>query len=146
MDSKALFYQVNQRLTEIFRYSGNEPFSGLPIIVSGNFLHLPPVKGLPGYCSAASIKGFIALDLRRKLRMVELTEVLRQRRNFEFISLLNKIRGGEIDDRIENTLKSCFFEENNLAKEHNETQLNTLDIQLILIDATDEIPKNIVLS
>ena len=32
------------------------------------------------------------------------------------------------------------------AKEHHETQLNTLDTQLILIDVTDEIPKDIVLS
>ena len=69
-------YLWNQQLTEIFRCSGNEPFSGLPIIVCGDFLQLPPVKGLPVSCSAAPIKGFIALDLRRKFRMVELTEVM----------------------------------------------------------------------
>ena len=91
--------------------------------------------------------------------MVELTEVMRQRGDFEFISLLNKIREGEIDDHVENTLKSPFlkeksfpqlvgsmFAENKPVKEHNETQLNTLDTQLILVDATDEIPKDIVLS
>ena len=39
-----------------------------------------------------------------------------------------------------------MFAEKKPAKEHNETQLNTLDTQLILIDATDEIPKDIVLS
>ena len=33
--------------------------------------------------------------------------------------------------------------ENKPAKEHNETQLNTVDTQLILIDAIDEIPKDI---
>ena len=91
--------------------------------------------------------------------MVELTEVMRQRGDFEFISLLNEIREGEIDDHVVNTLKSRFlkeksfpqhvvqmFAENKPAKDHNETQLNTLDTQLILIDATDEIPKDIVLS
>ena len=36
------------------------------------------------------------------------------------------------------------FSENKAAKEHNETQLNTLDTELILIDAIDEIPKDIV--
>ena len=159
MVSSVLFYQVNQRLNEIFGYSGNEPFAGLPVIVCGGFFQLPPVKGLPVYSSAASIKGFIALDLWRKFQMVELTEVMRQRGDFEFISLLNKIREGEIDDHVENTLKSCFlkenifpqhvvhmFAENKTAKKHNETQLNTLDIQLILTDATDEIPKGTVLS
>ena len=30
------------------------------------------------------------------------------------------------------------------AKKHNGTQLNTLDTQLILLDATDENPKDIV--
>ena len=91
--------------------------------------------------------------------MVELTEVMRQRGDFEFISLLNEIREGEIDDHVVNTLKSRFlkeksfpqhvvhiFAENKLAKEHNETQLNTLDAQFILIDAIDEIPKDIALS
>ena len=159
MVSSVLFYQVNQQLNEIFGYSGNEPFAGLPVIVCGGFLQLPPVKGLPVYSSAASIKGFIALDLWRKFQMVELTEVMRQRGDFEFISLLNKIREGEIDDHVENTLKSPFlkeksfpqlvgsmFAENKPVKEHNETQLNTLDTQLILVDATDEIPKDIVLS
>ena len=37
-------------------------------------------------------KGFIALDLWRKFQMVHLTEVMLQRGDFEFISLLNKIR------------------------------------------------------
>ena len=84
---------------------------------------------------------------------------MRQRGDFEFVSLLNKIREAEIDDNVENTLKSRFlketslpqhvvhmFAENKPAKEHNETQLNTFDTQLILIDAIDEIPKDIVLS
>ena len=43
--------------------------------------------------------------------MVELTKVMSQRDNFEFISLLNKIREGEIDDHVENTLKSRFLKE-----------------------------------
>ena len=70
---------------------------------------LPSVKGIPVYSSAASITGFIALDLWRKFQMVELTEVMRQRGDFEFISLLIKIREGEIDDLVENTLKSRFL-------------------------------------
>ena len=38
-----------------------------------------------------------------------------------------------------------MFAENKPAKKHNKTQLNTTDTQLILIDAIDEISKNIVL-
>ena len=64
--------------------------------------------------------------------MVKLTQVMHQRGNFEFISLINKIREGETDDHVENTLKSSFlkekyfpkhvvhmFAENKPAKEHN---------------------------
>ena len=84
---------------------------------------------------------------------------MRQWDGSEFISLLNKIREGEIYDHVENTLKSCFLKEksfpqhivhmlaeNKPAKEHNQTQLNTPDTQLILIHAIDEIPKDFVLS
>ena len=39
-----------------------------------------------------------------------------------------------------------MFAENKPAKEHDETQLNTLDTQLILNDAIDKISKDIVLS
>ena len=90
-------------------HSGNEPFAWLPVIVCGDLFQLPSVKGIPVYSSAASITGFIALDLWRKFQMVELTEVMRQRGDFEFISLLIKIREGEIDDHVENTLKSRFL-------------------------------------
>ena len=159
MVSSVLFYEVNQRLNEIFAYSGSEAFSGLPVIVCGDFFQFPPVKVLPVYSIAASIKGFIALDFWRKFQMIELTKFMRRRGDFQIISLLNKIKERGIDDHVENNLKSRFlkekyfpqhavhmFAENKPAKEQNETQLNTLDTQLIWIDAIDEIPKDFVLS
>ena len=41
--------------------------------------------------------------------MAELTESMGQRDEFEFLSLLNKIREGEIEGHVENTLKSRFI-------------------------------------
>ena len=123
------------------------------------FFQLPPVKGPPFYRSVASIKGFIASDLWRKFQRVKLTDIILQRGDFELISLLNKIREGEIDDHVENTLMSRFlkkkyfpqhvmhmFAGNKPAKEYNKTQVNTLDTQLILIDGINEIPKDIAVS
>ena len=146
-------------MNKIFGYSDNKPFAGVPVIVCGNFFQLPPVKGLQFYSSAASIKCFIFLDLWIKFQMVELTEVMCQRGDFKFISLLNKIREGETDGHVENTLNSRFFKEksfhqhvvhmfaeNKPAKEHNQTQLNTLDTQLTLIDSIYDIPRDIALS
>ena len=82
-----LFFQVNQRLTEIFRYSGKEPFAGLPVKVCGDFYQLPPVKGSPVYSSVTSINGFLALDFWEKFQMVELTKAMRQRGDHDFIRL-----------------------------------------------------------
>ena len=79
MVSSVLSYQVNQRLNEIFWFSDDELFTGLPVVVWGDFFfQLPPLKELPVYSSASSIKSFIALDLWRTFQMVELTEVIRQ--------------------------------------------------------------------
>ena len=48
--------------------------------------------------------------------MSELTEVTRQRGNYGFINLLNKIREGTIDENIELTLRSRYFNENSYPK------------------------------
>ena len=74
--------------------------------------------------------------------MVEVTEVLRQRGDHDFIRVLITIRKGSIDDDVEHTLKAQFLEtksypehavhmfaENKPAKRHNETELNSLDSQ-----------------
>ena len=47
MVSSVLFYQVNQRLNEIFGYSGNESFAGLLVIVCGDFFQFKGVARVP---------------------------------------------------------------------------------------------------
>ena len=44
MVSSVLFYQVNQRLNEIFWFSDNEPFTGLPVVVCGDFFSVTSIK------------------------------------------------------------------------------------------------------
>ena len=91
--------------------------------------------------------------------MVELTEVMRQRGDHDFIWVLNKIREGNIDEDVAHTLKARFLEtksypehavhmfaENKPVKRQTETQLNNSDSQLVCIEATDEFPKNINVS
>ena len=101
------------------------------------------------------------LDLRRKLKMAELTEVMRLRENYQFINILNKIREGEIDEDVELTLKSRFFSkdeplypesavhifaENKPTEHHNEVQLDKFDSDLVIIWVIDEIPSHIKLT
>ena len=109
MVSSMSLYQVNQRLNGIFRYSDQLPFAGMSVIVCGDLYQLPPVRGLPEYTSTTSIKGLLTLDLWHKFKMAELTEVMRQRDDYQFINILNKIREGQIDEDVELTLKSRFF-------------------------------------
>ena len=85
MVSSMLLYQVNQRLNEIFGYSDQLPFAGMSVIVCGDFYQLPPVRGLPVYSSTTSIKGLLTLDLWHKFKMAELTEVMRQRDDYQLI-------------------------------------------------------------
>ena len=63
MVSSVLFYQVHQRLNEIFGVSTDLPFAGLPVLVCGDLYQLPPVKGAPIYSSTDNIKGYLSLEL-----------------------------------------------------------------------------------
>ena len=47
--SSNLFHQVHSRLIEIFDCKTDEPFAGIPLIVSGELYQLPLVKGVPTY-------------------------------------------------------------------------------------------------
>ena len=62
------------------------------MIVCGDFCQLSSVKGSPVSSSAISIKGFLALALWMKFQMVLLTDVMRQRGDYDFMRILDKIR------------------------------------------------------
>ena len=91
MVSSVLFYQLYQRLNEIFGCVTELPFAGLPVLVCGDLYQLPPVKGTPIYCNTGNMRGFFSLELWRGFKIAELTEIMRQQGDSEFILLLNKI-------------------------------------------------------
>ena len=72
-----LFYQVHQRLNEIFGVSTDLPLAGLPVLVCGDLYQLPPVKGAPIYSSTDNIKVYLSLELWNNFKIIELTEVMR---------------------------------------------------------------------
>ena len=43
------------------------------------------------------MKGYLSLELWNNFKVVELTEVMRQRGDLEFMSFLNKTRVGTVD-------------------------------------------------
>jgi ATP-dependent DNA helicase PIF1 len=64
-----------------------QPFGGVQLILCGDFLQLPPVKGL--LC-------FDAVNWKRAVPNVVLTKTVFRQSNSEFITLLNDLRIGKV--------------------------------------------------
>ena len=155
-----LFKEIDLRLREIF--SCDIPFGGKSVILCGDLYQLPPVNGKPVYMHDSSyIQGILGLELWRKFSIAELTEVMRQRGDFQFIDLLNQVRIGELNEQNVNLLKSRFilkdsarypvqaihiFAENAPANQHNQQMLEQLDTPLVQILAIDEFPREAEIS
>ena len=134
MVSSVLFYQVHQRLNEIFGVSTDLPFAGLPVLVCGDLYQLPRVKGAPIYTSTDNIKRYLSLKLWNNFKVVELTEVMRQRGDIEFISFLNKTRVGIVDYEGEKILLSRFIAKDNPAYPKHALHMQKINHQLIIMN------------
>ena len=137
------------------------PFAGLSVLVCGDLYQLPPIKQAPIYSSRDNIKGCLSLEFWNNFKVVQLTEVMRQSRDLEFISFLNKIRVGIVDYEGENILFSRvitkdnsaypkhalhMFGENKPSVDYNELMLNEMLGEVISINAIDEVPQETHLS
>ena len=159
MVPRELLFQVHQRLIEIFESSSNIAFAGKSVILCGDLYQLPPVRAKPVFMFdeySPLLQGVLRVDLWRNFKIAELTEVMRQKDEVDFIHSLNKVRVGNIDNNVENILKTCFisknnpsypiealhiFAENKPARAHDQTMLDNLSSPLISVHAEDEIPK-----
>ena len=77
--SSEIFFQLNQRLIEIFGCGSNKPFARIPMILCGDLYQLSPFRGKPIHMSNQSVKGYITLDFWEMFQFAELTEVMRWR-------------------------------------------------------------------
>ena len=102
-------------------------------------------------------ESYVADELWKMFRLVELTEVMHQKGDTSFIDLLNQIQVGHIDESSEMIVQSRFidsedskypqqalhiFAENAPALTHNDSMLNQLTGLPIEIEATDIVPSN----
>ena len=97
------------------------------------------------------------MSLWNLFEIAELTEVMQQCGDSNFIDLLSHVRIVELNDSDVSLLRSIFiklnnnydqdalhiFSENASAHMHNITVLNSIENHLYKIDAKDHIPKNI---
>ena len=156
MVSSDLFLRIHNRLLEIFDCKTGEPFAGIPILVCGDFYQLPPVKGSPVYLLTDDrLEKLQSYELWQMFKLIELTEIMRQKDDIEFIELLNKVRIGNVDADVERSLKARFqdknsvdfpsqdlhiFAENQPVNEHNKKFLSDLSGVNYIIEAIDNIP------
>ena len=95
MVSKKLFYQVHQRLVEIFNVP-NIHFAWKPVLVVGDLYQLPLVNAMPVYAlsNSGEPENYVADELSKISEVVELTEAMRQEGDTSFIDLLTKFELG----------------------------------------------------
>ena len=158
MVSSDLWTDFDARLAEIFKTIGL-PFAGLSMVLIGDFLQLPPVKGrfiFSQFTNYSKMNQLLSLQLWHLFKYAELTEVVRQK-DSEFIKLLNNVRVGKIEEQDENLLKSRFicesdknypdnalhmYAENEPTILRNIAVLNNLPGEVYSIEAYDKVPND----
>ena len=90
------------RIGREVRGNGGLPFGGLQLILCGDFYQLPPVS-VEHNGFAFTSQGWRYCDVRCAV----LTEIVRQKGDDEFISLLNEVREGVCTPRTTRRLASC---------------------------------------
>ena len=156
MVSNITLTHIHQRLFEIFGCNLNKPFAKKTVLVVGDLLQLPPVKAqyvfIPPPGPFANLFSLWSL-----FKMCELTEVMRQSGDAEFINLLNNVRIGKPTEADFQLLKSRYaniesidqnttllFAENSIKHDYNHLQLQKLScLPSVEIEAIDEYPENI---
>jgi ATP-dependent DNA helicase PIF1 len=112
----------------------NLPFGGIQIILSGDFLQLPPVKA-SSFCFEAFSWDVVINET------FYFDEIIRQKSNFQLQSVLNKVRLGIVDEDVRYILDSCLnkelknkdgiietllFSRKNMVNEYNKAELTKL--------------------
>ena len=149
MVSNICLLHIHKRLCEIFGCSESQPFANLSIIVVGDYLQLPPIK-IPQIFEPYNNGFGNFLNLWSLFVMAELTEVMRQKGDENFVNILNNIRIGKCSEDnvkqlqmrkipIENVHPDAtlLFTENSLKDDYNASkigQLNHLEIKIESID------------
>ena len=159
------FYHVHKKLMQIF--DSKDDFGGRALLMVGDVMQLPPVKGRPIYCKPSSLKSFTLMnmknkeqqsigDLWQKLEVVTLKTNFRQGEGDPWTELLNRARVGENTSEDFEVLKSRnhtlltkegyekathLFYTNKEVKDHNDHMLTTLSTDLVEIKARCDVPK-----
>ena len=157
MVGNSTLLHIHQRLKEIFDCSSTKLFAGISIIAVGDLYQLPPIKKRAIFDNFKT-EAHNLCHPWSVFKMIELTEIMRQKSDKAFTELLNRIRTvSHTEDDIKVIQSRCFapsnpdypsgalhiWAENAPVNEHNERKLETIQTQLYILKAKDLYPKNV---
>ena len=166
MISAQMLHNVNKRLSQIFQTNElTEPFGNISIVLVGDLLQLPPVKGstvfkgVENWISDLSkeeklrLSAFVDNPLWSRFVPIILKHNHRQGEGNAWANLLNRFREGICTDEDEACIKSRktnkkFLDDDcmhvfylNDVNKHNEAMLNKLFSPILTIKARQKTPK-----
>jgi ATP-dependent DNA helicase PIF1 len=130
MDAQ-LFDKLEELARKIRR--NDKPFGGIQIIISGDFLQLPPI-GTDTFCFESKSWKFIH-------KTFYFNEILRQNNNI-LQDVLNKVRLGIVDDKVKELLNTCIGK--NLIHDDNIKPTLLFSIKNKVIDYNNRELKKII--
>ena len=99
---------IHQRLKEIFGTSSSNLFAGISIVAVGDLYQLPPIKKKAVFDSY-KIESHNLCHPWGVFRMIELTEIMRQKNDKAFTELLDRIRtASHTEDDIKVIQSRCI--------------------------------------
>jgi hypothetical protein len=153
MVSSDLLYQIHNRLVEIKGIS--KPFGGVSVIAFGDLYQLPPVLQPFVFKPVNDVFANMQGSLWKNFSYRELDEVMRQKEDLHFATLLNRIRTSNHTEEDIAFLRSReisvsstdypkealhIFATNKSVDEHNSNMLNALPSQKVTLVAVDRKP------
>eukprot|EP01132_Coremiostelium_polycephalum_P000540 gene540-680_t len=139
------------------------PWGGIQLVLCGDFYQLPPVPSLPNEPDTISDKDYVLVKTRKHCfeaerwsvsldTTIELQQIFRQK-DSTFSEMLNRIRVGDIDYKIIETLRSrqkplkpingiqptILYTTNANVEDRNQSFLKEIDKEAFLFDSFDRL-------
>ena len=147
---------IHQRLKEIFVTPNSELFSGISVLVFGDFFQLPPIRSATTFSNYKN-DTFNLHHPWHVFKMAELTQIMRQKDDLAFTQLLNRVRtASHTDDDIrciqsrttpgdENYPSDALhiFAENAPVDEYNIDRLQQIQSPQYVLESLDQFPPHV---
>ncbi|XP_065926103.1 ATP-dependent DNA helicase PIF1-like [Magallana gigas] len=105
---KRLLYYIHERLVQIKK--SKEPFGGVSVIAVGDFYQLPPVKQRKDERLYKDNISYPVDHWQELFKVVELSEIMRQKQDIPFAEVLNSLRTRELQEPLTNETLSMLHE------------------------------------